>query len=608
MQPFDALTMRAVIQEARPLLLNRRVDKIQQISRDEVVIALRSKAGTGYLLVSAQSSFGRICLVLNPPVAKSQNPPAFCQLLRKYLGAAVLTDIRQLPGERIVDLKFACTDELGNRANRILSAEIMGRHSNLICWDEETEKILAASHNVTQEMSRQREIAPGLRYCRPPGQEKLGIFDVKEESFRERFFALKETLAAGQSTVTELPQTFEQWLIANFAGLGRHLAEEIVGAGRLPDRVEPDSVNEEAFAGLWQRVEQLQSRSEYKASMREDLSRFSVVSWFSEGESESSAEEADSWKSFPSVNDMVDAYFKALQLRAEIQQLKDRIKAELKSEHDKLRSRLDQANKLLQESGNHARYKNFGDLILSNIQSIKPGQTSLVCDDLFAAEGGSVSIELNPNLSISQNAQSYYRLYAKARTRTRTADLSKNDSEKCLQDVMQHQEALDKAANLGDLQILKEQILDRGKKIETPIRQSGPKDKPHQKRLLSMRSCDGLNIIVGRNKNENDLIISKLAQPHDIWMHAQGLEGAHVLVKVFGKKDPPMTTLKEAAQLAARFSRSGLGGKVRVAYTYARYVRKIAKDKPGLVRYENEKTIEVDTSAPMPASLRKLFS
>jgi predicted ribosome quality control (RQC) complex YloA/Tae2 family protein len=166
---------------------------------------------------------------------------------------------------------------------------------------------------------------------------------------------------------------------------------------------------------------------------------------------------------------------------------------------------------------------------------------------------------------------------------------------------------------MPELQVLKERILDRGKRAEAPrptpqAQQSRAPERPGNQRLMSTRSSDGFTIIVGRNKQENDFLISRLTHPLDIWLHAQGLEGAHVLIKLPNKKDPPLTTLKEAAQIAARFARTGLGGRVKVAYTYGKNVRKVAKDKPGLVRYENEKTLEVDTTAPMPASVRRLFT
>lgn len=615
MQPFDALTMRAILAEAKPVLLNRRVDKITQISRDEVLFSLRSKAGTINLLVSAQASFGRICLVLTPPSPRSTNPPPFCQLLRKHLSSAVLQGIEQLPGERIVDLSFSCVDELGNRTTKVLSAEIMGRHSNLMLWDSETEKILGASHNVTAEMSRQREVAPGLKYVRPPKQEKPGIFSLTADDWKKAFSQLKakiqEAPSSGSSEeeTAEAPKTFEQWLMTCFAGLGRHLAEEIVEGSKVGSTIAPDLLTEESCEALWKRVETIQQINDYKPSMRIDLTRFSVLSFWNEQENA----DVSSWKVFPSSNDMVDAYFKGVQLRTEIQQLKDRIRSELRTEQEKLQNRLDAAKKLLEGAKDHQRYKKFGDTILAHINEISPGQTSLDCADLFSDNGKTLSIELNPNISASQNAQNYYRLFAKSRTRSKTAEVSSKDASEKLDEVIACTQTLEAADNMQDLQGLKEKVLDRGKKFDAPrtssSSQSQPREqKPAHQRLMSTKSSDGFTIIVGRNKQENDFLISKLTHPQDIWLHAQGLEGAHVLIKLPNKKDPPQTTLKEAAQIAARFARTGLGGRVQVVYTYGKYVRKIAKDKPGLVRYENEKTLEVDTAAPMPASVRRLFS
>src|SRR4051812_167865 len=110
MQPFDALTMRAALQEAKPLLLNRRVDKVYQLGRDEIILAFRLKTGPGHFLLSAQASFGRLCLIATPNLPKHGNPPAFCQLLRKHLTSATIMDIQQITGERVADFTFACTD------------------------------------------------------------------------------------------------------------------------------------------------------------------------------------------------------------------------------------------------------------------------------------------------------------------------------------------------------------------------------------------------------------------------------------------------------------------------------------------------------------------
>ncbi len=90
--------------------------------------------------------------------------------------------------------------------------------------------------------------------------------------------------------------------------------------------------------------------------------------------------------------------------------------------------------------------------------------------------------------------------------------------------------------------------------------------------------------------------------------HIQGQGGAHVLIRVpASKQDPPLNTIKEAAHVAAKLSKAASGTKVRVVYTQCRHVKKVAKEKPGLVRYENERTLEVDTAAPMPKCMKQLF-
>jgi len=198
--------------------------------------------------------------------------------------------------------------------------------------------------------------------------------------------------------------------------------------------------------------------------------------------------------------------------------------------------------------------------------------------------------------------------------RQRAATSARSDATARLAEMKEHMARLESANQQEELTSLKEMVLDRGRTQPNEPRsrehneraRSGDKNKGS--RLTSIKSSDGWLIYLGRNKMENDLLITKMAQPQDLWMHVQGHEGSHVLIKNPNRRDPPFTTLKAAAQIAARFSKVSLGSKVRVVYTYCKFVRKLAKDKPGLVAYENEKTLEINTAEPMPANLRKLFS
>ncbi|HEY9788888.1 MAG TPA: NFACT RNA binding domain-containing protein [Candidatus Obscuribacterales bacterium] len=606
--------MRAVLQEARPLLLNRKVEKVYQLGRDEIVLAMRLKTGIGHFILSAQASLGRMCLTAVPSLPKHVNPPAFCQLLRKHLSSAMVIDAHQVDGERVVDLTFACTDELGGKSTKVLTAEIMGRHSNLIFWDKQTEKIIGASHVVTSEMSRQREVAPGLKYVRPPQQDKFGIFELQRSQFDQAWQKLQASMQQASAGEGDGACTsWEQWLISTFSGIGRHLAEELLAASGVRGELSADDLTEETADRLFRRINEMQIIAVYKPAMRLDLTRYTVLSWWPELQTAEAAE----WKRFPAVNDMVDEYFRTLHQREQLQQLRDRIRSELKTENDKLESRAAAATKQLESAGDLDRFKAWGDLILANMANISAGQSELVCDDLYATDGGNgqLAIALNPNLSPAQNAQHYYRQFAKGRVRKQAATGALSDAQSRMETLRQHMQELEAAAQPEELSRLKEMILDRGKRAEqktpptTKQQQQRPQGPAKTPRLMSTRSSDGWLIIIGRNKHENDVLLSKLAHPADLWLHVQGQEGAHVLIKNPNKQDPPQSTLHEAAQLAARFSRVSLGTKVRVVYTHVKYVKKIGgKDKPGLVRYEKERTIEVDTSAPMPPSLRKLFA
>jgi|GEM_PF-438689 Predicted RNA-binding protein homologous to eukaryotic snRNP len=691
MQPFDALSIRAVLHEAKPLLLNRKVDKISQLARDEVLISLRSKGGTINLFLSAQSVYGRLCLVRIPSGAESAerpqgdrsltdryqskyssgSPPNFCVVLRKHLTGATLVGVDQLPGERIVDFVFSCVDEVGKTSIKLLTAEIMGRHSNLIFWEKESGKILASSHSVTKDMSRQREVLPNLKYERPPGQDRPNIFSISKNDLSKTIEQLKElqksgaTLApaavgatggaavgavAGTSSnagsasssttggtegkasqhspgdasprssseagaATEPPVvpvlvTLEQWLLATFTGLGKHLSEEIISATGLESCIEKSLAQSDFESKLWDKIEQLQNPKDYKPIYRVDLSRYTVLGWYSDCENE------EAFKHSPSVNDLVEHYFRALEAREHFIQLREKIKSEIQTEHSKLATRHNIAKEHLSADEDLMKLKSCGDMILTNVKAIQPGQAELVLDDWTKENGDKITIELNPNLSSVQNAQTYYRKYAKQRARQGAAKATVDEVDRRMSFLDQLKSTVEGSKDILELRKVKEMLSGR-KPQDRQNKGGGPgsnrggqqqQNKPKHK-SMSVTSSDGWTIYVGRNRMENDQLLNKLANPNDIWLHVLGQGGAHVLIRVpSSKQEPPKTTLIEAAHIAARLSKAAVGSKVRVVYTQCKYVKQASQKKPGLVAYENEKTIEIDTARPMPKLMKRLFS
>ena len=177
--PFDALFLTAVRRELESSLTGCRVDKVQQPQRDTLILSMRGAAGGGKLLLTASPNHPRIHLT-NEPAENPAQPPMFCMLLRKHLTGGRLVGMQQPEMERLLDLTFDCTDEMGSPTQKHLILEIMGRNSNLILTAEDG-RILDCLRRVDFEMSEQRQVLPGLYYHLPSTQGKRDPFAVTQE-------------------------------------------------------------------------------------------------------------------------------------------------------------------------------------------------------------------------------------------------------------------------------------------------------------------------------------------------------------------------------------------------------------------------------------------
>lgn len=604
MQPFDALTMRAVLQEAGPLLLNRRVDSVHQFARDEIVIVFRGRHGEMEFRLSAHPVFGRLCLLKTSTNRKRLQPgeirSGFITLLKKSLFGATLVGIEQQPGERILDLIFSCVDEVGAASLKTLTAEIMGRHSNIVFWERSSQVIIAASHLVNAEMSRLRQIQPGLKYVRPPGQERANIFTVEKEAFDRDW----QAAASEEGFQPGGKEAFlERWLTAKYSGLGKNLAYEIA----LATVKESADTSAQSLAGpLWQCVEKVQKGQDFKPAMKLDLTRYSILDLPGE-----TANPSD-WQILPAVNDLIDVFYRTAEARQAFKQTRERMLKESQSEIEKLSNRWQAVSGQEENGSGLGQSKLFGDLIMANLLLIAKGQSELNCQNVFSENAENIVIPLNASLTGVQNAQNYYRQFAKSRNRKRNAELTARDTEARLKEAQAQLSQIERAESIEALRAVKHGlslpvVAKTQENHGSSKNVTGRKDKK-KARLLTLNSSDGWLIYVGRNRQENDYLLGKISQPRDLWLHILGMSGAHVLIKVPSTNiEPPLTTIREAAQLAARFSKLTMGAKVRVIYTQARFVKRASNGKAGVVSYENEKTIEIDTAAPLPKIMKQLF-
>ena len=144
--------------------------------------------------------------------------------------------------------------------------------------------------------------------------------------------------------------------------------------------------------------------------------------------------------------------------------------------------------------------------------------------------------------------------------------------------------ALDIAVSEEDLTQIKEELRESGF-----VKKRGPKDKRAKITSTPFHylSSDGYHIYVGKNNLQNEELTFRFASGNDLWFHAKGIPGSHVIVKSEGKskEELPDRLFEEAAALAAYYSKGRGNDKVEIDYVEKKQVKKVNGAKPGFVIY-----------------------
>lgn len=244
-----------------------------------------------------------------------------------------------------------------------------------------------------------------------------------------------------------------------------------------------------------------------------------------------------------------------------------------------------------------------GELLRVHRDDISRGQSEVALPDYYAGPGKHVTVSLDPALSVDANAEQYFKQARKVKRglpimerRLAETDAELKEWEAALQRVMQVQtlEALDRAVTAHDLTRLEPpppKLRDRGE---------GTAATREPRRFVS---TDGREILVGRSSAGNEHLTFRLARPHDLWLHVEGYRGSHVIVRNRKGQTVPPRTLREAAQVAAFFSKARNAGKVPVHYTAVRFVRRVKKGKSGTVLLTQEKAVVVSPDSGVVTDL-----
>jgi len=196
MNKFNSLALKLWSEEHFSFLEGAFVQKIQQPSRREIVLTLRNKGETKKLYINIHPEFFHLCFKNNIENAPA-HPPMFCMQLRKHLESQRIQRVCAVKHERILELYFNSYDEFGSKIPLCLAIELMGKHSNIILYNFDTNVILGCAHNISSEKSRERELSGGLPYIYPPKQQKTDLLniDAPQGNLSSDFYYLSHPLA-----------------------------------------------------------------------------------------------------------------------------------------------------------------------------------------------------------------------------------------------------------------------------------------------------------------------------------------------------------------------------------------------------------------------------
>ncbi len=597
---FDALTLAAVADELRATILGGRVQRVVQTSPLSVGLEVYAQRQRYQLLASAHPQFARVHLVSKKLSRGVEQATPLLLLLRKYVLGGRIVAIEQPALERILLLSIVKEAESRNQDAEIASEsesylegsddgapelsdrgaeddayfadsdtllrceliiEPMERRSNIILVDDNN-LILDSIKRVTPRMSH-RVVLPRQVYELPPAQEKRDPH---------------RATAAGMEALRETGNTdLGRALVAAYKAVSPQVGREVVwrALGRSTARLD----EELPWYTLAARLRELFSAPWQPTLVVGDDAPLAYAPYALSHMGGATAQ--------PSMSMALEQFYASREELTAHQQRRDAVKQQLDATHERLQHQYNQISAEMERAQELDRLRWEGEMIFAFLHTITPGQRSL------EVEGQSIT--LDPARSPVEAAQERFRAYDKAKSAL--ADLPARLQATSAQ--LAGLEQLTVLLELADSRDQIEQIAQEAEEQGYIKVASGQRKRPRRGariKPLHLVSSDGFDIYVGRSAAQNDEVTFRIGRPDDLWLHVRIIHGAHVIVRT-GGREVPEGTLREAAGLAAYFSRARGEAMVDVDLSRRSQVRKVPGGPLGLATYRAERTLRV---APRP--------
>lgn len=554
---FDGIITNSIVTELNTLIIDSRVEKIYLPNKNEIILSLRKNRESYKLLLSIDAANGRFHLT-NTSKENPAKPPQFCMVLRKHLQGAKLLKISQYGLDRVVEFVFENIDELGDLSQKSLFVELMGKYSNIILVNN-SKKVIDSMRHVDATMSSIREVLPAREYILPTTLDKSTFLGMDYDQFLA-------TLQVAMMTPSNEEINFAPLISNQFIGFSKTFVENLLNFCQITDTFTNENTRK-----MYATINVLLANCSHGLVNFENIGKDYHIKL-----GEYSTHDT-------LLSEFLDKYYSEKENKNILHGYKQSLIRDVSAQKSKYEKNLKRVNEIITEAKNMDKYREFGELISSNIYRMQSGMKEITVDNFFD-NNTPISIPLNESFSPSKNAQNYFKKYTKLKNSLMHATTQKNDYENNLDYIEDILYQINECENITDLEAIKEELISEGY-----IHHSSSKKKKIQEVSTPHKyEMNGIEILVGKNNIQNEKLTLKEAKKTYTWLHTKNVHGSHVIIK---SDTVPDDVLLYAATLAVKHSQGKNSSKVEVDYTLVKNVHKLPGGKPGKVTYTNYKTI-----------------
>ena len=574
---YDAVTLRTVAEDLRCDIVPGRISQLRQVDTHTFVIDITTESRRAHLLVSTHPRFYRTHL-LSQECPRREDATPFASQLREVLRHAVITSVHQLNGDRVLLVGLSRKNSL-LRSDLRLIIELTGRMSNIIVTRSDDNVIIVCWKHVDANMCRYRRITPGQRYTPPPPPTGL---DPGQADPREFEAAIRQ--CEGES--------LSRCLARSVLDFGHILAAEAIFLAGVHHDAAVSSLSSEQIEALREAVLSLLDRVR-RGGMTPTVylreSGFPLAAYPMELQQFGPTPR----RQFRALSEALEYYYAAIIEASREAALRHDVGTAIRRKEEYWKRTEKRIAEELDRARRSEEYKRAGELIVANMGALRRGLVRADVIDYYDPDQATVTLKLDPKLSPEENARSYFRKAQKAKKAMSVAEKRLRQVNERLHRLAEFSKERDEASDEEALVALREKMKDAG-----VLGREGPRAKrptTERGRFRRFVTSSGWTVLVGRNSRENDALTFGVAGPDDVWFHARGVAGSHVVLLRRGRKEiPDKGTVEEVAALAAFFSKGRRAALVPVSYTERRYVRRPRKGHPGTAIVDREKTVMVE--------------